>query len=109
MLNKYNVETKFHKQQIVTKNWNCFLSLCESTIFRFNRFRKYWASWIVLRMLCTFAEQSKHFQQRGKETEESKETEGREGDWKERKGGKGRKEKNENEESSTLQEMYLLK
>lgn len=42
------------------------MSSYEQTISKYNRFRKYWASWIVLRMLCTFAKQSKCFQHRGK-------------------------------------------
>ena len=42
MLNKYNVETKFHKQQIVTKELKLFFVI----IWIYNRFKKYWASWI---------------------------------------------------------------
>lgn len=43
MLNKYNVETKFHKQQIVTKELKLFFFVI---IWIYNRFKKYWASWI---------------------------------------------------------------
>ena len=62
MLNKYNVKTKFHKQQTVTKELKLFfcyhmnLQQIQKVLGKLNR---------VLRMLCTFAEQSKHFPQRG--------------------------------------------
>ena len=66
MLNKYNVETKFHKQQIVTKELKLFFVIIRIYNFQIQQIQKVLGKLNrVLRTLYTFVEQSKHFQQRG--------------------------------------------